>query len=370
MGKSIPSDKLIPQIIGKRHETRRNLLGHISAREMWLLILAILIAAWVCDLAFGSVAIPIPEVIKILFGAPSTHTTWNTIILDFRLPKSLTALIAGAALSVAGLQMQTLFRNPLADPYVLGISSGASMGAAIVIMASGSAGFHFLSDLNRLGDLGVIVSASLGAALVLAVVMLLARRVHSITLLVVGVMVGYIANALVRVLIQFSLPESVQAYLAWTFGSFGSVSWSQMPIYALVVGMGMLLAVVSLKPLNALLLGETYAHSLGIPLKHARWVIIVSTALLAGSVTAFCGLIGFIGIAVPHMCRSLFRDSDHRQILPASMVVGGIVALFADLVAQLPGSAGILPLNSVTALIGAPVVIWIILKQRNLRSAF
>ena len=230
---------------------------------------------------------------------------------------------------------------------------------------------RFLSGLSSLGDLGVIVASTLGAMLVLAIIMLLARRVHTITLLILGVMVGYLANAIVRILINFSLPERVQAYLAWTFGSFGGVSWEQMAVFAPAIGIGLILATLTLKPLNALLMGETYARGMGISIRHSRWLIIASASLLAGSVTAFCGLVGFIGIVVPHLCRSLFRNSNHRQIMPASIVVGGTVALLADLISQLPGSgAAILPLNSVTTLIGAPVVIWIILKQRNLRGVF
>ncbi len=340
------------------------------AHWLWGILIVVLLLAWLLSLTVGAVAIPIPEVANILLGRPASQPTWATIILDFRLPKSLTALLAGSGLAIAGLQMQTLFRNPLADPYILGISSGASLGAALVILLGGGGGVHFLAKLGFLGDASIILAASLGALAVFIGVALLARRVHTVTLLVLGVLVGYLVNALVRILIHFSLPEQVQAYLSWTFGSFSGVSWLQLALFAPAVLVGILLAVGSIKPLNAFLLGETYARSLGILPERARWRIILSASLLAGTVTAFCGLIGFIGIAVPHLARSLLRSSDHRQVLPACAILGGAGALLADMLSQLPGSAAILPLNSVTALLGAPVIIWVILKQRNLRQAF
>jgi len=337
---------------------------------LWIWMLGILLLAWLLNLTVGSVPIPIQEVIRILLGHSASQPTWATIILDFRLPKSFTALLAGSALAIAGLQMQTLFRNPLAEPYILGISSGASLGAALVILLTGGGGVHFLAKLGFLGDAGIILAAALGALTVFVCVTLLARQVHTITLLVLGVLVGYLVNALVSILINFSLPEQVQAYLSWTFGSFGGVTWTQLTLFAPVILIGVLLAVGSIKSLNGLLLGETYARSLGISPRKARWSIILGASLLAGTVTAFCGLIGFIGIAVPHLARSLLRSSDHREVLPACAILGGAAALFADMLSQLPGGTAILPLNSVTALIGAPVIIWFLLKQRNLRSAF
>ena len=339
-------------------------------RGLWLGMLAALAMAWLLSLIVGAVRIPLVEVVNILMGQGASQPAWQVIILDFRLPKSLAALLSGSALAIAGMQMQTLFRNPLADPYILGISSGASLGAALVILLTGGGGVHFLAKLGFLGNAGVALASASGALLVFAGVTLLARQVHTITLLVLGVLVGYLVNALVRILIQFSLPEQVQAYLSWTFGSFGGVSWPQLAWFAPAVVLGILLAVASIKSLNCFLLGETYARSLGISPRRARWIIILSASLLAGAVTAFCGLIGFIGIAVPHLARSLLRSSDHREALPACAILGSTVALLADMLAQLPGSSGILPLNSVTALLGAPVIIWVILKQRNLRQAF
>jgi iron complex transport system permease protein len=337
---------------------------------IWVVLLFVLLICWILDLFVGPVRIPLKEILSILWGTPETNANWEIIILDYRLPKTITALLAGSALAISGLQMQTLFRNPLADPYILGISSGASLGAAIVILLAGGGGVHFLAKTGFLGDMGIILAASLGAFCVFLLVALLARRVHTITLLVIGVLVGYVVNAFVRILIQFSMPENVQAYLSWTFGSFGGVTWQQLIILIPVLAMAIGLSVFSIKPLNAFLLGETYARSLGINPKKARWLIILCASLLAGAVTAFCGLIGFIGIAVPHLCRSLLRSSDHRKVLPACAFVGGSVALAADLLSQILGSNSILPLNSVTALIGAPVVVFVILKQRNLRKAF
>jgi iron complex transport system permease protein len=289
---------------------------------------------------------------------------------------ALTALLAGAALAVSGLQMQTLFRNPLSDPFVLGISSGASLGVALVVLGAGVAaglgsGTKLLGGLSLAGDVGITVAAILGSLLVLLLVLAVSRRVQStMTLLILGLMFGYATSALVSVMLYFSIADRIQAYISWTFGTFGGVTWSQMQVLAPTILIGLLLAFLLMKPLNALLLGETYARSMGLNVRRVRLAIITSAAMLAGVVTAFCGPIGFLGIAVPHFCRSLFGTSDHRVLLPAVTMMGAILALAADLVASLPGSQLTLPLNAVTALIGAPVVTWVILRQRNLREAF
>jgi iron complex transport system permease protein len=323
-------------------------------------------------LAVGSVNIPLNQVIAALLGRSDVDTsTVATIIWQFRMPRALTAALAGAALAVGGLQMQTLFRNPLTDPFVLGISSGASLGVALVVLAAGTTGMTMLAGLAGLGDYGIVIAASLGAGLTLALVLLFAGRLRqSMALLIFGLMFGYAVSALVSLLLYFSIAERIQAYVNWTFGSFGGITWRQMPIFAVVVIVGLVLAYVLVKPLNALLLGETYAQSMGINLRVARVGIIMSTALLAGGVTAFCGPIGFLGIAVPHLARMLSRSADHRLLLPMVTLLGAIVAMGADLAAQLPGNQVILPLNAVLALLGAPVVIAIILRQRNLRASF
>ncbi|MEO8610074.1 MAG: iron ABC transporter permease [Chloroflexota bacterium] len=336
-----------------------------------LILLAVLIGMFLLSLFIGSVRIPLTDILTILAGNEPARSTWTTIVRDFRLPKALTALLAGAALGVSGLQMQTLFRNPLADSYVLGVSSGASLGVALVVLSVGTTGSILMAGIGLMGDLSLAVAAFMGAALILALVMVVAARVQSVmTLLILGLMFGYVTSAVVSLLLYFSLVERIQAYISWTFGSFGGVTWSQMTIFAPMVIIGLVSAFVLSKPLNALLLGESYARSMGLNIRRNRLWIIITTSLLAGAVTAFCGPIAFIGIAVPHLCRGLFGTSDHRILIPGVIMLGGISALLADLIAQAPGGQTILPLNAVTALIGAPVVIWIILRRRNLRNTF
>ena len=334
------------------------------------------LAAFMLSLAVGSVRIPLDEIVAVLLGGDASKPAWATIVLKFRLPKALTAMLAGAALSVSGLQMQTLFRNPLAGPFVLGISSGASLGVAAAVLLAGVAvglggSTTLLAGISLAGDTSLALSAIVGSGLVLLLVMSVARRVQSgMTLLILGLMFGYTTSALVSVLIYFSVVERIQAYISWTFGSFGGVTWRQLQVMAPAILLGLAGGHLLMKPLNALLLGETYAMSLGLNVRRVRLGIIGSSAILAGVVTAFCGPIGFLGIAVPHLCRSLLHTSDHRLLLPAVSFMGATLALGADIVAGLPGSQLTLPLNAVTALLGAPVVIWVILRQRNLRQAF
>ena len=334
------------------------------------------LAAFMLSLAVGSVRIPLDDIVAVLLGGDASKPAWATIVLKFRLPKALTAMLAGAALSVSGLQMQTLFRNPLAGPFVLGISSGASLGVAAAVLLAGVAvglggSTTLLAGISLAGDTSLALSAIIGSGLVLLLVMSVARRVQSgMTLLILGLMFGYTTSALVSVLIYFSVVERIQAYISWTFGSFGGVTWRQLQVMAPAILLGLAGGHLLMKPLNALLLGETYAMSLGLNVRRVRLGIIGSSAILAGVVTAFCGPIGFLGIAVPHLCRSLLHTSDHRLLLPAVSFMGATLALGADIVAGLPGSQLTLPLNAVTALLGAPVVIWVILRQRNLRQAF
>jgi iron complex transport system permease protein len=344
-------------------------------RDVRLIILLALagglLGAFLLSLAVGSVVIPLDQIVTILLGGEAARATWSTIVLDFRLPKALTALLAGAALGVSGLQMQTLFRNPLADPFVLGISSGASLGVALVVLSVGTTGALLLAGLGLVGDFGLTLAAVIGAACTLLLVLLVAARVQSMmTLLIVGLMFGYATGALVSLLLYFSIAERIQTYINWTFGSFGGVTWRQIPIFMPVVLLGLAGAFALSKPLNALLLGDVYAQSMGLNVRRARLGIIVSTALLAGSVTAFCGPIGFLGIAVPHLCRGLLHTADHRLLIPATVLLGGTLALLADLIAQVPGHQIVLPLNAVTALLGAPVVIWVILRRAGVRASF
>lgn len=335
------------------------------------LLLLLLLLAFALSLAFGSVSIPFGQVLHILLGGTPEKAAWADILFKFRMPKALTAVLVGAALSSAGLQMQTLFRNPLADPYILGVSSGASLGVALVILGLGSGGtaLTFVAGLGAFGDFTLALAASLGAALVLGAVLLLARRVqNTLTLLVTGLMFGYLASAVVSLLIYFSQPERVQVFSLWTAGSFGGVTWSQMRIFVPATLLGLLIALAMVKPLNALLLGDEYARSLGLNVRRARAWIIVSASLLAGVATAFCGPIWFVGVAVPHVARSLLKTADHRALLPASLLMGASFALLADMIAQLPGSQRVLPLNVVMSLFGVPVILSIILRQKQLRQ--
>ena len=331
----------------------------------------LLLVVFALSLSLGSVHIPVGDIVSVLLGGEGARASWATIVHAIRLPKAVTAMLAGAALSVSGLQMQTLFRNPLADPFVLGINSGASLGVALVVLSFGSVGSALMAGLGVLGDLSLAVAASLGAAVVLGCVLLISRKVQSVmTLLILGLMFGYATSAFVSVLLYFSIPEQIQAFIIWTFGSFGGVTWRQMWVLAPAIGLGLLLAFLTMKPLNALLLGEKYAQSMGVPVKGVRIFTLAGASILAGVTTAFCGPIAFLGLAVPHLCRSLLNTSDHRLLMPAVTILGATLALLADVIARMPGSQATLPLNAVTSLIGAPVVIWVILRRQNLNAAF
>jgi iron complex transport system permease protein len=334
------------------------------------LLLALLIA-FLLSLAFGSVSIPVDNVLRILLGGEPDRATWSAIVLKFRLPKAITATLAGAALATSGLQMQTLFRNPLADPFVLGVSSGASLGVALILLSVSTTTATLLGALGLYGNIGLVLAASLGSSLVLGLILLVAQRVkHMLTLLILGLMLGYLTSALVSLLIYFSLPERVQAFNLWAAGSFGGITWDQLVTFAGAITIGLIIAGLMPKALNALLLGDAYARSLGLDVARTRRWLIFSASLLAGAVTAFCGPIGFLGVAVPHLCRTLFNTADHRVLLPTSMLLGAILALLADLIAQLPGTQTVLPLNVVTSLFGVPVVIWVLLRQQQLKASF
>ncbi len=329
-------------------------------------LVAVLVGVFMLALAVGSVSIPLDQIVTVLLGGEAERTAWTNIVLKFRLPKATTALLAGSALGVSGLMMQTFFRNPLAGPFVLGVSSGASLGVALVVLSAGSVGGALMAGFGLTGDLVLAGAAATGAALTLLIVLGAAGRFQSsTTLLILGLMMGYMVSALVSLLLYFAVPERIQAYINWTFGSFGGVTWDQMPILAGAVLIGVLITLALIKSLNALLMGEAYARSVGLNLRLTRLAVVLSTALLAGAVTAFCGPIGFIGIAVPHLCRGLLNTSDHRMLVPGTLLMGAIVALAASVLAELPGSNLVLPLNAVTALIGAPVVIGVILRQRR-----
>ncbi|MEQ8532275.1 MAG: iron ABC transporter permease [Imperialibacter sp.] len=340
-----------------------------SWKQWWkyfVLLSLVIFVLFLLSLALGSVVIPAFEALKIVSGFTSQNEAWQEIILNFRLPKALTAILVGAALGISGLQMQTFFRNPLAGPFVLGISSGASLGAALLILGGASLGLHQLG--GQLFASAQVIAAALGAILVMIAVISVARSLRdAMSLLIVGLMFSSTTGALVSIMQYFSQAEDIQAYMLWSFGSLGGLSWEEMQIFAPVITIGLLLSFASAKQLNMLLLGEQYARSMGLNIKRARLTIIISTCLLAGSVTAFCGPIAFIGIAVPHMVRMLFPTSNHLLLIPLVCLMGAGTMLFCDLIAQLPGTSQLLPINAVTSLIGGPVVIWIIVSKRNLR---
>ncbi len=333
---------------------------------VWFLgLFLILLLVMVLNLSLGSVSIPFKITIQVLFGKEPETASWSYIILNYRLPKALTAIVVGGGLAVSGLLMQTLFRNPLAGPFVLGVSSGASLGAAFLLM--GTSLFTGWTLFESINDISLAVAASLGSFTVLLVVVMVANRVRdTMTLLIIGLMFGSITAAVVSVLAYFSDAEQLQRFIFWSFGSVGGLSWSQLGILTLVVVFGLFFAIFSLKSLNAFLLGENYAKSLGIALRKSRFLIIAATGLIAGGITAFAGPIAFVGLAVPHLTRQFFNTMDHRILLPAVFVYGAILMLLCDTIAQLPTSAKVLPINAITSIIGAPVVIWLLLRKRKL----
>lgn len=336
------------------------------------LSIAILGILFLADLGLGSVAIPPVDVLKLLLGQDVDNHLWEKIVYVIRLPKAITAILAGSALAVAGLQMQTLFRNPLAGPSVLGITAGAGLGVALVMLTSGGAASIYAIRQLGIGGSWLIVLASVaGSGIVMGIILLVSARIKdNISLLIVGIMIGNITISVVSIWQYFSDPEQIQDYLMWTFGSLGGVTSSQLNIFIIIISIGLLMAFLGSKSLNTLLLGENYARSLGLNIKLTRVYLIVTTSLLAGTVTGFCGPIAFVGIAVPHLSRSLLGTSDHRILIPFTLVFGAMLMLGCDIIAQLPGSQISLPINAITALLGSPVVVWVILKNRNLKTAF
>ncbi len=325
-----------------------------------------IVGFFILNLLLGSVSIPIDNIIDILLGRDNDNLIWHNIILKSRLPQSLTAMMAGAGLAVSGLLMQTVFRNPLAGPSVLGISSGASLGVACVVLLSGSIGGVALSKLGVIGEVTITLSAIIGSLLIMALIAFVAQKVRgNVTLLIMGVMIGYIANAIIGVLKFFSAEEDIRAYVIWGLGSFSRVSGGQTSVFILLMLVLLPLSFFLIKSLNLLLLGDSYAQNLGLNIKRARLLVIGCSGVLVAVVTAYCGPIVFLGLAVPHICRGLFHTSNHAVILPASLLGGASLALLCNLIARMPGFEGALPVNSVTALVGAPVVMWVLFKRRK-----
>lgn len=331
-----------------------------------LLLIVSIIAFLILNLLLGTVKIPAGDIIGILTGEESDNRIWTNIILKSRLPQSLTAMMAGAGLGVSGLLMQTVFRNPLAGPSVLGISSGASLGVACVVLLSGSIGGVALSKLGVIGEVTITLSAIVGSLLIMALIAFVAQKVRgNVTLLIMGVMIGYIANAIIGVLKFFSAEEDIRAYVIWGLGSFSRVSGGQTWVFIVLMLIILPSAFFLIKTLNLLLLGDSYARNLGLNIKRARLLVIGCSGILVAVVTAYCGPIVFLGLAVPHICRGLFHTSNHATILPASLLGGASLALLCNLIARLPGFEGALPVNSVTALVGAPVVMWVLFNKRK-----
>ena len=318
------------------------------------------------NLLLGSVPIPLRAICEMLLGSEEQPVVWQNILWKSRVPQALTALVAGAALSVSGLPMQTVFRNPLADPSVLGVSAGASLGVAFVVLLSGALGGVALSRLGYLGEIALSMAAILGSLSVLAVIVFISTKVKgNVTLLIIGVMIGYVANAIIGVLKFFSVEEDIRAYVIWGLGSFARVSGDQMLLFVTLMTLLIPLSFLLIKTMNLLLLGSNYARNLGLNIHRARLLVILSAGILVAIVTAYCGPIMFIGLAVPHLARTLFRSSDHQVLMPATVLIGATLALACNLIARMPGFEGALPLNSVTALIGAPVVASVLFRKRK-----
>ena len=328
-------------------------------------IIIVGIVLFILNLFVGSVTVPIDDIIKVLLKENNDNTL-SVIIFNYRLPQVLTALLAGAALAVAGLLMQTLFRNPLADPSMLGISSGASLGVGIVILLTGAISGTAVSSFGWWSTIGVSLAAFIGAVLVLFVMLVFSSRMKNMTtLIIIGLMIAYLAGSITDILKFFSLKEDIHAFVIWGMGSFSGVGTSKMPVFAVSIIIGLIVTFFLSKNLNILLLGEMYAENLGLNIRKNSVVIILVSGYLTAIVTAYCGPIAFVGLAMPHIARFLFKSSDHRLLIPATMLIGMEMALICNLIARMPGFDGNLPVNAVTAFIGAPVVISVILKSRK-----
>lgn len=324
---------------------------------------AVILLLFMLNLLVGSVHIPADEVVRLLTGHSGSNPSWQFIVLQSRLPQALTALLTGGALAVSGLMLQTAFRNPLAGPDVFGINSGAGLGVALVMLAMG--GSLTAGNITFTGFMAVLLAAFAGAMLVTAVIFAFSSMMrNNVMLLIVGLMIGYLTNSAISLLNFFATEEGVRSYMIWGMGNFSSVSMAQIPLFASVTLIGLIATILLVKPLNAMLLGTQYAENLGFNIKRLRNILLIITGLLTAVVTAFCGPVAFIGLAVPHMARLLLRTDNHRLLLPGTILCGMVVALLCNLICSLPGQAGIIPLNAVTPLIGAPVIIYVIVRRK------
>ncbi|PCH76095.1 MAG: iron ABC transporter [Flavobacteriaceae bacterium] len=336
-----------------------------SYNTAFILLGCALFLALLLNISLGSVSIPLKDIFNVFLDADSVKTSWKFIILDYRVPKAITAIIVGSGLSVSGLLMQTLFRNPLAGPYVLGISSGASLGVALLVLGSS---FFTGSLMASIGfNWSIALASSLGAFSVLFAVMLAANKLkNTMSILIIGLMFGSLSSALISVLAYFSSADQLQQYMFWSFGSLGNLSWTEIMVLTGVTGLGFFMVLFIIKPLNSLLLGENYAKSMGVNIKKTRRITLIATSLLTGVITAFSGPIAFVGLAVPHLTKLLFNTSNHKLLLPAVAISGAIIMLVCDSIAQLPNSEFTLPINAITSLFGAPIVIWLLIRKRTL----
>ncbi len=334
-------------------------------RTTFIILIFILIGCFLMNISLGSVTIPLEGIFDAFTGGDIEKKTWRITILDIRLPKAIAAILVGFGLSLSGLLMQTLFRNPLSGPFVLGLSSGASLGVALLIMGASAFGGFFGTLL--LSSYSVVIAASLGSFLVLLTVMVVSTRVKdTMSILIIGLMFGSITAAIVSVLTYFSDAEELKQFMMWTLGSLGSLSWQELGILSSLIVTGILLSIVSIKSLNAFLLGENYARSLGIDIKKARYTVIIATSIMAGSCTAFVGPIAFIGLAIPHITRLFFNTTNHKILVPSVCLIGGILMLVCDSIAQVPFYEITLPINAITSMVGAPVVIWLLVRKRKM----
>ena len=326
-----------------------------------------LVFLFLINISLGSISIPIKDVFNCLTGGHSSKETWDYIIVNYRLPKAITALLVGIGLSISGLLMQTLFRNPLAGPYVLGLSSGASLGVALVVL--GAAILPPFLSAFLLSSYGIVIASSFGSFIVLLAILAVSQRVRdTMTILIVGLMFGSLTSAIVGTLTYFSTAEQLQKFTFWSLGNLGNLSWSSITILTFCVGIGLLLSFFSIKPLNTLLLGENYARSLGMNYKKTRLIIIFATSILAGSITAYAGPIAFIGLAVPHIAKLTFQTSNHYVLFWSTLLYGAIIMLICDSISQVPGSDITLPINAVTSIFGAPIVIWLLIRKRKMMN--
>lgn len=362
-GASSRAPKFHLSTLGTEPSNKRSILLFIGL----LALIGLVSAASAC---FGAITLSPSQLLQALFNSGEADPVLQQIIVDFRLPRIVTALLAGAALSTAGLMMQTVFRNPLADPFVLGVNSGASLGVAIVLLTLAPVGIGLTEGLGGGGQMMVIAAATSGAAATLFIVLALSRRVDIMSVLIIGLMISYTVGAIVSILMFFSMAERLQSFMSWSFGDYSNVSWEHMRLFAPAILGGLGLSLLFIKPLDALLLGEHYAESVGTRVKRVRFIVLLAASILAGTVTGFCGPIGFLGIAAPHLGRYLFHTSNHRILIPASILLGALLSLSSDLISRAPGFDFTLPLNAITALFGAPVIIAALIKQRNLKRLF